>query len=58
MDLGFRIIGLSFFNHIFIQSGINLKSDQSPPPITLPALAEQILILFFCFLYKFYKRIK
>ena len=27
-------------------SGINLSSDQSPPPITFPALAEAIKILF------------
>ena len=26
-----------------MQSGINLSSDQSPPPITFPALVEQIL---------------
>jgi len=28
-----------------MQSGINLPSDQSPPPITLPALATAIKFL-------------
>ena len=29
-----------------MQSGINLPSDQSPPPITFPALATEIKIFF------------
>ena len=35
-----------------IQSGIKRFLDQSPPPMTLPALTEQILILFSFFLKK------
>ena len=36
-----------FFNIEFIQSGINLSLDQSPPPITFPALAVATPIFFF-----------
>ena len=36
-----------FFEYDFIQSGINLSDDQSPPPITFPALATLIKTLFF-----------
>ena len=35
---GERIIRLSFVFIDLIKSGINLSFDQSPPPITLPAL--------------------
>ena len=49
VELGFLIFGTLFFNHIFIQSGINRFLDQSPPPITFPALAVQSLILKFLF---------
>ena len=36
-----------FLVHALIQSGINLLSDQSPPPTTFPALAttKEILVL-------------
>ena len=49
VDFGFRINILLFFKIDFIQSGINLSFDQSPPPITLPALATHIKILLFFF---------
>ena len=39
----FMITGIFLF-HAFMQSGTILFSAQSPPPITLPALAEQSLI--------------
>ena len=42
VDLGFLIITFLFFDHDFTQSGINRFSDQSPPPITFPALAIPI----------------
>ena len=34
-----------FLDQLLTQSGINLCSDQSPPPITFPALPIAILIL-------------
>ena len=40
----FMLTGI-FFTHALTQSGTILFSAQSPPPITLPALAEQSLIL-------------
>ena len=47
VDLGFLIFTVLFFDHDLIQSGINLSGDQSPPPITFPALPTQIKILLF-----------
>ena len=42
-----------FDDHFFTQSGINLPSDQSPPPMTFPALAIQIFKFFlYCNLLK------
>ena len=38
---------LLFFDQDLIQSGINLFFDQSPPPITFPALAMPINTLVF-----------
>ena len=35
-----------FFDHALTQSGINLFFDQSPPPITFPALATEKKIFF------------
>jgi len=49
VDLGFLIIAFLFFAQALMQSGINLSLDQSPPPITLPALAtpKKTFFLFF-----------
>ena len=56
VEFGFLISGILFLSHIFIQSGIRRFFDQSPPPITLPALAVQILSdLFFLSILKFSK---
>ena len=49
VELGFLIKTFLFFDQFLIQSGISLFSDQSPPPITLPALAVAIRILLFFF---------
>ena len=48
VDSGFLILTFSFFDQDLIQSVIILFGDQSPPPITFPALAVQIktLLLF------------
>ena len=43
----FRITTFLFLDQDFTQSGINLFSDQSPPPTTFPALAIPILGFFF-----------
>ena len=43
------------FDQDLIQSGINLPSDQSPPPTTFPALAVAIKILLF-FLLRYIKK--
>ena len=40
---GFLISKVLFSSQQFTASGINLFSDQSPPPITFPALAMQYL---------------
>ena len=45
VDSGEFIFTGLFFIHAFMQSGTILFWAQSPPPITLPALAEQSLIL-------------
>ena len=42
VDWGFLIKTFLSLDQDFTQSGINLFSDQSPPPITLPALATPI----------------
>ena len=47
VEFGLRIITVLFFAYDLIQSGINLSFDQSPPPITFPALATHIKILLF-----------
>ena len=43
---GFLIITFLFLDHDLTQSGMRRFSDQSPPPITLPALATANLIFF------------
>ena len=43
---GLRMIIFSSLTRDLMQSGINLSSDQSPPPMTLPARAELTDILF------------
>mgnify|MGYP003345580650 CR=1 FL=1 len=48
VELGFLINTFSFFDQAFIQSGTIRSSDQSPPPITLPALADAIFTNGFC----------
>ena len=45
--LALLIIGFLLFNQALIQSGITLSLDQSPPPITLPALQTEIDLLSF-----------
>ena len=47
VEFGFRITTFLFLDQDFTQSGINLFSDQSPPPTTFPALAIPILRFFF-----------
>ena len=49
VDWGFLKITFFFLDHDFMQSGINLSLDQSPPPITFPALATLINTLVFFF---------
>ena len=44
VDFGFLITTFFFLDQDFTQSGISLSSDQSPPPITFPALAIPIKI--------------
>ena len=46
VDSGDFIITDIFWDQAFTQSGTILSFAQSPPPMTLPALAEAILILF------------
>ena len=47
VEFGNRIDNFFLFLIDFIQSGISLFSDQSPPPITFPALATDIFKFFF-----------
>ena len=47
VELGFLNWTFLFFDHDFTQSDINLSDDQSPPPITFPALATAKEIFFF-----------
>ena len=49
LSLDFSRLIFFFFLQNFIQSGISLPSDQSPPPITLPALAIDKAMLEFSF---------
>ena len=44
--IGLLIITFLFNDHDLKQSGTTLSSDQSPPPITFPALVIPILIFF------------
>ena len=47
IDWGFLNETVLFLDQDLTQSGINLFSDQSPPPITFPALAIPMKIFFF-----------
>ena len=48
-DAKFLIVTDLFLDHALTQSGTSLPLDQSPPPITLPALAIANLIVFLSF---------
>ena len=47
VECGLLILTDLFLDQALTQSGINLFEDQSPPPITLPALATVKSFLFF-----------
>ena len=47
LNPGFLILINLFLSSELIVSGISLLGDQSPPPITLPALADATPIFFF-----------
>ena len=55
VDFGFLMITFLFLDQDLKQSGINLFSDQSPPPITFPALATAIFFLLSCLKYELKK---
>ena len=47
IESGFLILNY-FYTSSFAQSGIILFDDQSPPPITLPALTVANQFYYFC----------
>ena len=49
VELGFLIFKVFDFDHCLNKSGKILSCDQSPPPITFPALAIPKVIFFFFF---------
>ena len=49
VEFGFLIFNILFCDHFVTQSGIILFGDQSPPPITFPALAIAIFTFLFLF---------
>ena len=57
VDCGFLIVTFLLIDQDFMQSGTNLSGDQSPPPITFPALLTPIRILFFVFKIRIYVRL-